>query len=86
MPRNALIYDHMDLILATESVAPVLGYLVQGAVVPSIVETSNVRRPGPRHERAPHRFDPGHRLRDPIRAARRVGCSADPVDQGDQAR
>jgi two-component system, chemotaxis family, protein-glutamate methylesterase/glutaminase len=62
MPRTALIYDHVDLILATESVAPILGYLVQGAVVPSIVETSNVRRPGPRHERAPHRFGPSHRL------------------------
>lgn len=62
MPRNALIYDNVDLIVGLQSLAPTLAALVNGATVHSFVETPTLRRPGPHHERVPRWVAPGHRL------------------------
>jgi two-component system chemotaxis response regulator CheB len=61
MPRNALIYDNVDLILGLEGVAPTLAALVGGASVQSFVDSPSLRRPS--HDRAaPRWLAPGHRL------------------------
>jgi two-component system chemotaxis response regulator CheB len=62
MPRNALIYDHVDLILGMQSLAPTLAALVRGASVQSFVESPGLRRPGASQEKAPGWVAPGHRL------------------------
>ncbi len=62
MPRNALIYDNVDLILATQSVAPTLARLVRAVDVRAIVDSPGVRRPGPPYEKAPRWIARGHRL------------------------
>jgi len=62
MPRNALIYDNVDLIVGLQSVASTLAALVRGASVQSFVESPSVRRAGPSHEKAPRWVAPGHRL------------------------
>ena len=62
MPRNALIYDNVDLILALQSVAPALAGLVRGAPVQSLVDEPGVRRPGAAYEKPPGWVARGHRL------------------------
>jgi two-component system chemotaxis response regulator CheB len=62
MPRNALIYDHVDLILGALSVAPTLAGLVRGLGVHSFADSPGVRRPGPPLEKAPAWLAPGHRM------------------------
>jgi len=62
MPRNALIYDHVDLVLGVLSVAPTLEGLVRGIGVHSFIDSPGVRRPGPPFDKAPAWLAPGHRL------------------------
>jgi two-component system chemotaxis response regulator CheB len=62
MPRNAVIYDNVDLIVTVQSVAPTLAALVRGTSVQSITENAGVRRPGSPSEKAPRWVGPGHRL------------------------
>jgi two-component system chemotaxis response regulator CheB len=62
MPRNALIYDNVDLIVTVQSVAPTLAALVRGTSVQSITENAGVRRPGSPPEQIPGWVARGHRL------------------------
>jgi two-component system chemotaxis response regulator CheB len=43
MPRNALIYDHVDLVFKIEHLAELLTKLVQGETVQSALDTTGIR-------------------------------------------
>jgi two-component system chemotaxis response regulator CheB len=62
MPRNALIYDGVDLVLQSEILASVLARLVQGESVHALVRTIGVRTPQPEDQRSRRWVARGHRL------------------------
>ena len=63
MPLNALIYDHVDLVLQTRVLAAVIAGLVRGATVDAISRTEGARRARAADTGAPSWLPRGHRLR-----------------------
>jgi two-component system chemotaxis response regulator CheB len=62
MPRNALIYDNVDLILRVESVAEALTRLVGGEPVSALLSMNGVRPPDAEDRRMPPWIARNHRL------------------------
>jgi two-component system chemotaxis response regulator CheB len=62
MPQNALIYDHVDLVFQIERLGVVLGKLVQGESLKSVINIEGARAVRPSDELAPRWLAPGHKL------------------------
>lgn len=62
MPRNALIYDHVDLVFQVDMLGSVLSQLVKGATVQEALSTVGTRPVRESDIRAPGWLPRGHRL------------------------